>query len=84
MESLTERKWCAWTNRCTGRDSSIARRHDTVDGRLAVVAVEAATLDIWTQWTEIVPFFEVMVRRHGLVSNATRCRRLQTKIAEEG
>ena len=83
MSSLAEREWCAWTNGRAGRDSSVARRHDTVDGRLVVVAVEAATFDVWTQRTEIVSLFEMMVRRHVLVSHPTRCWRLQTKVAKE-
>lgn len=42
MSSLAEREWCAWTDGRAGRNSSVAWRHDTVDGRLVVVAVEAA------------------------------------------
>jgi hypothetical protein len=76
VSSLAEGERCAWTNWRASRDSSVTWRHDTVDGRLVVVAVEAAAFDIWTQRAEIVSLFVVMVRRHVLVSHSTRCWRL--------
>jgi len=76
MSGLAEREWCAWTNGRASRDSPVAWRHDTLDGWLMVVAVEAAALDVWAQGTDVVPLFEVMVRRHGLISHSTRCWRL--------
>ena len=76
MGGLTEGKRCTWTNGRAGRDSSVAWRHDTMDGRLVIIAVEAATFDVWTQRAEIVFLFVVVVRRHGLVAHPTRCWRL--------
>lgn len=76
VRSLTEWEWCARADGRASRDSSIAWRHDTVDGRLVVVTVEAAAFDVWTQRTEIISLFVVMVWRHGLVSHSTRCWRL--------
>ena len=83
MSGLAKGEGCTWTNGRAGRDSSVARRHDTVDGRLVVVAVEATAFDVWTQRTKVVSLLEVMVRRHVLVTHSTRCWRLETKIAKE-
>lgn len=46
MSSLAEGERGAWTNGGAGRDGSVAWRHDTVDGRLVVVTVEAAAFEI--------------------------------------
>ena len=83
MGNLTEGEWCAWADGSASRDSSIAWRHDTVDGRLVAVAVEAAAFDVWAERTEIISLFVVVVRRHGLVSHSTGCWRLQTQVAKE-
>ena len=76
MGSLAEGEWCTWTNGRAGRNSSVAWRHDTVDGGLMIIAVEATALNIRAERTEVVSFFVVVVRWHGLVSHPTRCWRL--------
>jgi hypothetical protein len=76
VRRLTERERCAWANRRAGRDSTVARRHDAVDGRLMLVAVESAAFHVWTQWTKVVSLFQVVLRWHVLISHPTRCWRL--------
>jgi hypothetical protein len=76
MRRLTERERCAWADGRAGRDSTVAWRHDAVDGRLMLVAVESAAFDVWAQWTKVLPFFQVVLRWHVLISHPTRCWRL--------
>lgn len=79
---LTKRKWCTWSDWCASRNACVARWHDALEGGLVTVNVESTAFDVRAQRSDVVSFFRMMIRWHGLISHASVCWRLEAEVAK--